>query len=325
MPPDLNSLPASSSRTRPNMSASPLPRQSRRISSSGDNTRPSPPPPQSPTLSSLQAAAVINSGLHRSPSSDSPSIERRRSSLMNNLHLNDPSIPSPGELQQTNGSNGSSSGSSQLRRRSFVLPTADPHRQRQPSLGALHQELENEQEAQVNRLLLMIRTQQDQLAALQRSTADTPSGTADAATTAAALAISGRPSPHATSIPQAPTQHIHHPHSLSRQSSSRLSNAGLTSTGTSPALRPQSGSLGPLTEDFSLGGGTRDGCAFYQAESQMLTRENQMLKSRIRELERQVSEMGGLSLPATTHRQASTAMLSHHSLAIPPATFATFA
>ena len=41
-------------------------------------------------------------------------------------------------------------------------------------------------------------------------------------------------------------------------------------------------------EDWLLsgggGGGGRDETAFYQAESQMLTRENQMLRVRIREL-----------------------------------------
>ena len=36
-------------------------------------------------------------------------------------------------------------------------------------------------------------------------------------------------------------------------------------------------------EEWSLGG-PRDESAFYQAETQMLTRENQMLKQRIREL-----------------------------------------
>jgi len=40
---------------------------------------------------------------------------------------------------------------------------------------------------------------------------------------------------------------------------------------------------------LALGG--RDESAFYQAETQMLTRENQMLRHRIRELEKQLSEM----------------------------------
>jgi hypothetical protein len=45
----------------------------------------------------------------------------------------------------------------------------------------------------------------------------------------------------------------------------------------------QSGTLAPLTEDFLLGG-TRDDCAFFQAETSSLTRENQMLKKRVAEL-----------------------------------------
>lgn len=179
-------------------------------------------------------------------------------------------------------------------RRSFALPTADPHHQRQPSLGELHQELENEQEAQVNRLLHMIRLQQDQLAAIQRqnngnessptntehSRYPTPPSTLP---TPASTAITEQSSPRSSSVSHAQHPHFNRPHSLSRQSSARLSTQGTNSRGNSPALRPQSGSLGPLTEDFLLGG-TRDDSAFYQAETQMLTRENQMLKLRIREL-----------------------------------------
>lgn len=44
-------------------------------------------------------------------------------------------------------------------------------------------------------------------------------------------------------------------------------------------------------EPFSLGG--RDESAFYQAETQMLTRENQMLRHRIRDLERQLEGLSG--------------------------------
>jgi hypothetical protein len=38
--------------------------------------------------------------------------------------------------------------------------------------------------------------------------------------------------------------------------------------------------------------GSRDESAFYQAETQMLMRENQMLRHRVRELERQLSDAG---------------------------------
>ena len=197
---------------------------------------------------------------------------------MNNLNINDPTIPSPGELQQPNGSN---SNSPRLGRRSLVLNTADPNHQRQPSLGELHQTLENEQEAQVNRLLHMIRLQQDQIAQIQRGERNTQ----DQSPTSSDQPRFPTP-PSALHTPAGTTAthgHFNRPQSLSRQSSARLSNAGTNSGRNSPALRPMSGSLGPLTEDFLLGG-TRDEAAFYQAETQTLTRENQLLKQRIRDL-----------------------------------------
>ena len=52
------------------------------------------------------------------------------------------------------------------------------------------------------------------------------------------------------------------------------------SRGASPRLRATS--IGGESGDWVLGG--RDESAFYQAETQMLTRENQMLRHRIREL-----------------------------------------
>ena len=301
--PDINSLPTSPS---PNASAangtSPLgASRPGRISLNHLERGNGPPSPRSPPLSSLQAAATINRGLQRSPGSNSPvrsmhGPERRRSSLMNNLIINDPTVPAPGELQQSS----SNQSSPRSARRSFALGTADPHHHRQPSLGELHQELENEQEAQVNRLLQMIRLQQDQLATLQgqQQQSHEPSPTL--------TEQSHFPTPPSTihtpasTVPTEPTHsrpgsfsglptvaqhagHFNRPHSLSRQSSSRLSNAGHSPRATSPAIRPTSSGLGPHTEDFLLGGG-RDECSFYQAETQALTRENQMLKSRIREL-----------------------------------------
>jgi len=290
MSPDLNSLPP----RRPSMtSASPLSERPRRISINTSDPHGSPPSPRSPSLSSLAAAATINAGLHRSPSRTSPSLERRRSYLLNTISHNDPSIPAPGEMQQSNG------GSPRLGRRSFSLNTADPHHTRQPSLGELHQELENEQESQVNRLLQMIRAQQHELATVRRQHNDASPTLSDA---------NGLPTPPtpASADTFSPTTHAatggyppHRPRqqSFSRDSSARISFTGTSSRGASPALRPQSGSLGPLTEDLLLGG-TRDECSFYQAETSNLTRENQMLKHRIAELERQIAEMGG---PGTAH------------------------
>lgn len=143
MSPDLNSLPP----RRPSMT-SPLSDRARRISVNTNDT--SPPSPHSPSLSSLAAAATINAGLHSSSSQASPSLERRRSSLLNTISHNDPSIPAPGEMQHSSGR------SPRAGRTSFSMNTADPHHNRQPSLGDLHQELEAEQESQVNRLLQMV-------------------------------------------------------------------------------------------------------------------------------------------------------------------------
>jgi hypothetical protein len=70
-------------------------------------------------------------------------------------------------------------------------------------------------------------------------------------------------------------------HSLSRHSSYR------SSRDASPSMRPISGYGGFHSDspDLLLGpSASRDESAFYQAETQTLTRENQMLKMRIREL-----------------------------------------
>ncbi|RMY69564.1 hypothetical protein D0862_14855 [Hortaea werneckii] len=128
------------------MSSSPSQWGPRRISigAAGGDAWPAPPSPRSPPLSSLHAAATINAGLHRSPSNASPI---------------------PDEMQQSSNNTGPSS---DRRRQSLAFPPASrPPHHRHPSLGELHQELENEQEAQVNRLLHLIRIQQDQLAAFQ--------------------------------------------------------------------------------------------------------------------------------------------------------------
>jgi hypothetical protein len=271
---------------------------------------PSPRSPHPPSLSSLQAAATLNAGLRSSTVASGPgtpvknSIERRRSSLLTNFALNDPTIPAPGEMQPSH--------SARTGRRSSVVSPAlggDPHHHRQPSIGEMYQDMEIETEGQVNRLLHMIRLQQDQLAALQSQNNQTHDSSAIAPTPPTGSSRPSSAHPHDSQQqqqqhqPTAPTNansrstsfssavpiqaglpHGHgifnRPHSLSRQSSARISNNA--SGTTSPALHPSSG-LGPLTEDFLLGG-TRDDAAFYQAETVNLTRENQLLKFRIREL-----------------------------------------
>lgn len=193
-----------------------------------------------------------------------------------------------------------------------IIGSGDPHHNRAPSLGEIHQELEQEQEAQVvcppifivletqakhtqNRLLQMIRLQQQQLQALQSASGhshSTPSAIDDSTPTSErsmsfpnvlhnhSSSISTPRSPTAISIPQA------HPRSsldLARRSRTPSRNA-------SPRLRSTSISGEGSGENWSLGGGGsgsamgRDESAFYQAETQMMIRENQMLRQRIREL-----------------------------------------
>ncbi|KAJ5173522.1 uncharacterized protein N7500_001453 [Penicillium coprophilum] len=160
-----------------------------------------------------------------------------------------------------------------------VFATADPHHQRAPSLGELHQELEQEQEAQVNRLLQMIRSQQAQLQQYQQQQTPQSSAAIDDTTPA---------SERSAFFPRSGT-------TSSRQA-------------TSPNLRPldSRGSEGvepfPGLRDSSSRRGSRDESAFYQAEASSLSRENVLLRQRIRELERQISNLttSQSASPATT-------------------------
>lgn len=187
----------------------------------------------------------------------------------------------------------------------------DPSHNRNPSLGEIHQTLEQEQEAQVNRLLQMIRVQQAQLQALQAQRGYSPGAASTSAVvgdeiphfdplthTPAALASAGSPSARMPGI---------HPRSsfdLARSDIQRRSRT--PSRNASPSFRaPSTGPGFGLTEsgtwalgDSAMSGpssgvSTRDESAFYQAETQMMVRENQMLRQRIRELERQQAERMG--------------------------------
>jgi hypothetical protein len=258
---------------------------------------------------SLQAAATMNAGLQHeahpaSPTSvsrnrSSPQVGRRQSAVMMNLQLNDPSVPSPGELQE----------SSPQHMGGGISPhTADPHHHRAPSLGELHQELEAEQEAHVNRLLQMIRQQQLELQRLQGSQPSFGSGDDSAISersvqgtplpqSASAIAPSPSMPPSATvgSYPRSPVLPHPHPRSSFDVARADLHRRSRTpSRGASPRLR--STSISAESGDWVLGG--RDESAFYQAETQMLTRENQMLRHRIRELEKQLSDAS--ASPAST-------------------------
>lgn len=130
------------------------------------------------------------------------------------------------------------------------------------------------------------------------------------------------PQPHQSSAAHAVPSHAH-PRSrspiptapygaLSRNSSYRSN----PSQHNSPSLRPMSGSRHDSDSEWSLGesGRGRDEAAFYQAETQMLTRENQMLKMRIRELERQLLDASGSGTMGT----AAGAGSQYSGLASPP-------
>ncbi|KAA6408662.1 MAG: hypothetical protein FRX48_07744 [Lasallia pustulata] len=308
MAPDLNSLP-------PSRSPSDAATQPRNFGNPELLRRETPSPSPRSSSVSLAAAATINAGIQnqdsrRSSTSNrgSPIVgrnERRRSNVMMSLNFNDPSLPGPGELQ---GNDHRSSIGHSYRTASPhsiggspTIATGDPHHQRTPSLGEIHQELEQEQEAQVNRLLQMIRQQQAQLQQIQQmqqSAGFTPSSSTaavDDSTPTSERSFSFPPVPATLPMsvinprPRSPVPRASF--DLSRQSSRRSRNSSRTG---SPAMRPESVGLQAHGDEWLLPGpsqGSRDESAFFQAETQTLTRENQMLRLRIRELERQFNEM----------------------------------
>ncbi|KAJ5215679.1 uncharacterized protein N7498_002086 [Penicillium cinerascens] len=278
MSPDLNTLPAS----RSSSSSSSLPHR---------NMPPSPGTVQAPVNPSTTSPRPS-----RGSSMGRLSVsERRRSAAGMALNLNEATGIGSGSLTENPWSDHRSSMGHAFRTASPtshggspIFATADPHHQRAPSLGELHQELEQEQEAQVNRLLQMIRSQQAQLQHLQQNQQQTPqSGTAviDDTTPSSERSISFFPS----MPPPAP--------SSNRPSISSLSNRP-PSLITSPNMHPQDASRWsdgteafPALRESSSRRGSRDDSAFHQAEAAMLGRENQMLRQRIRELERQIGDM----------------------------------
>jgi hypothetical protein len=137
----------------------------------------------------------------------------------------------------------------------------------------------------------MIRTQQQQLQQLQAAGQNTGAPSAiDESTPTSERSMSfstpntlPAPLPSAAMpAPRSPSA-ILHPRSsfdLARADLQRRSSRAQSRTA-SPALRSTSIS-GEPSELLTLGG--RDESAFYQAETQMVIRENQMLRQRIREL-----------------------------------------
>lgn len=302
MPPDLNSLPPS-----PPISSTPTRSMSSTMNIPYREDTPSP----RPSTHSLAAAAAINATERRSshgqgsPRLDRRTSERRRSQVAMNINLNDPTIPGPGELPSTDrrssiGNAFSTASPSSIGGRN-TLATGDPNHHRQPSLGDIHNSLEQEQEAQVNRMLSMIRSQQQQLDTLRtQSSPGLPGQSGNSIAIEETTPQSERsfsfPSVHPAvgSIPR--------PARMSRENSS---------ANRSPALRPlpsqelhsyeplpPSPSTSTHRSSLSRRDSLRDENAYYQAEYANLQRENQMLRVRIRELERQVQEK--LSSPSAT-------------------------
>ncbi|PNP51977.1 hypothetical protein THARTR1_07186 [Trichoderma harzianum] len=265
--------------------------------------------PRSASIS-LHAAAAMNAGLQREPSRRSSNSSlarslasppsRRRSTILMNLQLNDPAVPAPGEMFQEH---------MRVSPQPYGggAPPESSRHIRTPSLGELHQELEAEQEGHVNRLLNMIRQQQLELQRLQASHPHAAGG--DESATAS---VAGSERPH-RSLPvpistQSPTgNHVpsisgssfsrspifpHHRNSMEMARADMQRRSRTPSRNASPRLRATS--ISAESGDWSL---FRDESAFYQAETQMLTRENQMLRHRIRELEKQVSEMTSSPVP----------------------------
>ncbi|KAL5362541.1 hypothetical protein BJX96DRAFT_177242 [Aspergillus floccosus] len=283
MCPDINSLPPSRSSSRPSSTS---PQQSRNR-------------PSSSNLSQPRSSANMNGSSNQSPMnrrgnprgprrySATPweivDIERRRSAGGDGEPIDDPVPSSDNHRHVFRTSSPSSLGGSP------IITTGDPHHQRAPSLGELHQELENEQEAQVNRLLQMIRSQQTQLQQLQQQQHNTHGTVVD----------DSAPSDRSPSLPPVPPlpplSGTSNRSSLSQRRPSRPS----SQTASPPSLRPLADHpRGPETLEWvtrtspsQTRRSSRDETAFYQAEAAMLGRENQILRQRIRELERQVSEL----------------------------------
>ncbi|KAF2963314.1 hypothetical protein GQX73_g10253 [Xylaria multiplex] len=270
------------------------------------------PSPRSASIS-LQAAATVNAGLQHEPGRrpsnsslsrqrQSPQTGRRRSAVLMNLQLNDPALPAPGEMAAEGWNNSSNNTTPHhtmspqpLSSSSPLLAAREPHHNRAPSLGELHQELEAEQEAQVNRLLQMIRQQQLQLHQLQAAqgqshstvAAEDPPSTTDRP--ASMSQVSGVPTSLPTpsgSIPRSPS--ISHPRSSFDLARDALHRRSRTPSRGASSPRLRSTSISQEGEPHLSG--VRDETTYYQAETQSLIRENQMLRHRIRELERQVGE-----------------------------------
>ncbi|KIV83377.1 hypothetical protein PV11_05408 [Exophiala sideris] len=319
-PPDLNSLPPSRS-----MSSSPMQPRSMQTATSPPGQQDTPSP--RPSSISLATAALTNAANESRRSSlsnrGSPRLgrmpsDRRRSQVAVNLNLNDPTLPGPGELVTSDSRRPShsfiSASPSTIGGRSAIA-TGDPHHQRHPSLGEIHNELEQEQEMQVNRMLQMIREQQLQLDALRTNQSDSSRAASqpNSAVTGNSTAVLDDETPASERSISFSFPPVHPAISAQPTPTQRISRVP-SSTSHSPAMRARESSLGttgdwtPPLLDNARRNSFRDESAFYQAETANLTRENQLLRSRIRELEKQVAEMSAApaNTPPTPSRLATS-------------------
>ena len=138
-----------------------------------------------------------------------------------------------------------------------------------------------------NRLLQMIRQQQQQLQQLQQAGGQSQPPVIDESTPTSERSMSfsaanaPHPQTHSTSTPRSPTAALHPRSSFDLARTDIHRRSRTPSRTASPRLRSTSIS-NETGEPWNLGG--RDESAFYQAETQMMIRENQMLRQRIREL-----------------------------------------
>lgn len=250
-----------------------------------------------PDVSKLETAV---SGTQSAPSPASRPSSNQSPVLSPIIQTSRPTTPSPrassSNIHQTvhvrRPSSSFSIGSASSRRASMLTPP-DSMPQRLPrqqspqetqAFAELHQELETEQEAQVNRLLNLIRLQHLQ----SQSAIDDNSSTA--ATIDSASTTTGRArSPVSASMSRRASGR------LSRENSARRPRSGSrASSASSPSFQAASFINDNVSESSAsvpwLGSSHSD-LGFYIAEAQMLTRENEMLKNRIRELEKQVADL----------------------------------
>lgn len=181
-------------------------------------------------------------------------------------------------------------------RRVFLSPDPNmPQRLPRPppadaaAFAELHQELEAEQEAQVNRLLHMIRVQ-----AMHSGSGDGDTHS-NAATVDSTSTRAGRPRSPMSSASRRGSNRLSRDGSYYRpRSVSRASSPGLTAGGDSAS-------------ESSTWLGAREP-AFYIAENQMVKRENDMLRRRIRELEKTVAELIQSAAGSTAEAAAAVAV-----------------